>query len=55
MRKAIGIEETDESGRALDMFVRRLRGSIEAQVGQRGPIKTIYRLGFAFDAPSVDA
>jgi DNA-binding response OmpR family regulator len=55
LRKAIGIEETDESGRALDMFVRRLRGSIEAQVGQRGPIKTIYRLGFAFDAPSVDA
>ncbi len=51
LRRAIGIEETDESGRALDMFVRRLRGSIEAQVGHRGPIKTVYRLGFAFDAP----
>lgn len=55
LRRAIGIEETDESGRALDMFVRRLRGSIEAQVGDRGPIKTVYRLGFAFDAPSADA
>lgn len=55
LRKAIGIEETDESGRALDMFVRRLRHSIEAQTGQKGPIKTVYRLGFAFDGKSFDS
>lgn len=55
LRKAIGIEETDESGRALDMFVRRLRTTIEGQVGQRGPIKTVYRLGFAFDARTFDS
>jgi DNA-binding response OmpR family regulator len=55
LRKAIGIEETDESGRALDMFVRRLRTSIEGQVGQRGPIKTVYRLGFAFDSRTFDS
>jgi two-component system, OmpR family, response regulator len=54
LRHAIGIVETDESGRALDMFVRRLRTSIETQTGQRGPIKTIYRLGFAFDSPSIE-
>ncbi len=55
LRRAIGSEETDESGRALDMFVRRLRTSIEGQVGERGPIKTVYRLGFAFDARSFDS
>lgn len=49
LRRAIGIVETDESGRALDMFVRRLRNSIEAQAHQRAPIATVYRQGFAFD------
>jgi DNA-binding response OmpR family regulator len=55
LRRAIGIEETDESGRSLDMFVRRMRAGIEAQTGQRGPIKTVYRLGFAFEAGSFEA
>jgi DNA-binding response OmpR family regulator len=55
LRRAIGIDETDESGRSLDMFVRRMRAGIEAQTGQRGPIKTVYRLGFAFDGGSFDA
>ncbi len=49
LRRAIGIEETDESGRALDMFVRRLRNSIEEQARQKAPITTVYRQGFAFE------
>ncbi|MEK8094223.1 response regulator transcription factor [Methylocystis sp. IM3] len=55
LRRAIGIEETDESGRALDMFVRRLRNSIEEQAHQKAPITTIYRQGFAFDPASSQA
>lgn len=52
LRRAIGIVETDESGRALDMFVRRLRNSIEEQARLKAPITTVYRQGFAFDPAS---
>lgn len=48
LRRVIGIEETDESGRALDMFVTRLRREIEDQVKQKAPIETVPRQGFAF-------
>lgn len=48
LRRAIGIEETDESGRALDMFVTRLRREIEDQTKQKAPIETVPRQGFAF-------
>ncbi len=55
LRRAIGIEETDESGRALDMFVRRLRNTVEEQARQKAPITTVYRQGFAFDPSSPQA
>lgn len=48
LRRVIGIEETDESGRALDMFVTRLRRDIEEQVKFKAPIETVPRQGFAF-------
>jgi DNA-binding response OmpR family regulator len=48
LRRVIGIEETDESGRALDMFVTRLRREIEEQVKFKAPIETVPRQGFAF-------
>lgn len=48
LRRVIGIEETDESGRALDMFVTRLRREIEDQTGQKAPIETVPRQGFTF-------
>lgn len=48
LRRTIGIEETDESGRALDMFVTRLRRDIEEQVKFKAPIETVPRQGFAF-------
>lgn len=48
LRRVIGIEETDESGRALDMFVTRLRREIEDQTQQKAPIETVPRQGFAF-------
>jgi len=48
LRRVIGIEETDESGRALDMFVTRLRREIEEQVKFKAPIETVTRQGFAF-------
>jgi DNA-binding response OmpR family regulator len=48
LRRVIGIEETDESGRALDMFVTRLRREIEDQVKFKAPIETVPRQGFAF-------
>jgi DNA-binding response OmpR family regulator len=48
LRRVIGIEETDESGRALDMFVTRLRREIEEQVSFKAPIETVPRQGFAF-------
>lgn len=48
LRKVIGITKTDESGRALDMFVRRLRSNIEEQLHRRAPIETVSRQGFVF-------
>jgi DNA-binding response OmpR family regulator len=48
LRRVISIEETDESGRALDMFVTRLRREIEEQVSFKAPIETVPRQGFAF-------
>ncbi len=48
LRRVIGIEETDESGRALDMFVTRLRREIEDQTKQKAPIETVPRQGFTF-------
>jgi DNA-binding response OmpR family regulator len=48
LRRVIGIEETDESGRALDMFVTRLRRDIEEQAKFKAPIETVPRQGFAF-------
>jgi DNA-binding response OmpR family regulator len=48
LRRVIGIEETDESGRALDMFVTRLRREIEEQVKFKAPIETVPRQGFAY-------
>jgi len=48
LRRSIGIVESDESGRALDMFVTRLRRDIEEQVKFKAPIETVPRQGFAF-------
>lgn len=48
LRRVIGIAETDESGRALDMFVTRLRREIEDQTKQKAPIETVPRQGFTF-------
>lgn len=46
LRKVIGID--DDSSRALDMFVARLRRDIEQQAQCKAPIETVPRQGFAF-------
>ncbi|MEK4034964.1 response regulator transcription factor [Methylocystis sp. IM3] len=46
LRKVVGID--DDSSRALDMFVARLRRDIEQQAKCKAPIETVPRQGFAF-------
>jgi DNA-binding response OmpR family regulator len=46
LRKLVGID--DQSSRALDMFVARLRREIEVQANDKAPIETVPRQGFAF-------
>jgi len=48
LRKLSTLKELGPRGRALDMFVARLRRHIETEVDEEAPIETVPRVGFAF-------